>query len=199
MAVGDLAFYYTLYLWSRYTLPRAPYPLNRLKLVLKLVFLNKTNTLSVAILWLSTFWSSKMLWPPYFSSVQKFMTPLPVYLGPLSKENASPLRLEKKNNCIALPLWVGNILVQYVTQKYIAVPGPLVMLVLPAVAVCGWCKLTSDLDPTPVRVILIVSQVCKWVQIYIFRLSYKLTSDDLWPWLVTFWPHEHTKVPISYQ
>ena len=22
---------------------------------------------------------------------------------------------------------------------------------------------------------------------------------DLWPWFVTFWPHEHMKVPISYQ
>ena len=28
-------------------------------------------------------------------------------------------------------------------RKYFAVPGPLVS---PAVAVCGWCKLTSDLD-----------------------------------------------------
>ena len=28
--------------------------------------------------------------------------------------------------------------------KYFAVPGPLVS---PAVAVCGWCKVTSDLDP----------------------------------------------------
>ena len=69
----------------------------------------------------------------------------------------------------------------------------------PAITVCGWCKLTSDLDLTPVRVILIGLQVCKWVKIYIFRLFYKLTSDDLWPWFVTFWPHEHMKVPILYK
>ena len=30
-------------------------------------------------------------------------------------------------------------------------------------------------------------------------ISYKLTSDDLWPWFVIFWPHEHMKVPILYQ
>ena len=42
------------------------------------------------------------------------------------------------------------------------------------------------LIPTSVRVILIDTQVCKWVKIYIFRLSYKLTSDDLWPWFVIF-------------
>ena len=43
-----------------------PYPLNRLKLYeLKSVFLKKINTLSdVVILWLPTFWSSKILWPP---------------------------------------------------------------------------------------------------------------------------------------
>ena len=29
-------------------------------------------------------------------------------------------------------------------------------------------------------------QVCKWVKFYIFRLSYKLTSHDLWPSFVTF-------------
>ena len=54
------------------------------------------------------------------------------------------------------------------------------------VVVCGWCKLTSDLDPTPVQVILIGPKVCKLVQIYIFRLSYTLTSHELWPWFVTF-------------
>ena len=37
-------------------------------------FFYKINTLSVVILWLPTFWSSKILWPPYFS-FQKFMTP----------------------------------------------------------------------------------------------------------------------------
>ena len=54
----------------------------------------------------------------------------------------------------------------------------------PAVSVCGWCKLTSDLDPHT-GIIPTGPQVCKLVQIYIFRLSYKLTSDDLWPWFVT--------------
>ena len=29
-------------------------------------------------------------------------------------------------------------------------------------------------------------QVCKWVQFYIFRLSYKLTSHDLWTSFLTF-------------
>ena len=73
-------------------------------------------------------------------------------------------------------LWTG-------LKKYIAIPGPLTWLMSP---VCGWCKLTSDLDPTPVRDILIGPHVCKWVQIYIFSLSYNLTSDDLWPWYMTF-------------
>ena len=62
----------------RYTLPP-----KQAKIVLKSVFLNKINTLSVVILWLPTFWSSKSLWPPYFS-FQKFMK--------LPKENASPLK-----------------------------------------------------------------------------------------------------------
>ena len=52
-------------------------PPNQAKIVLKSIFLNKINTLSVVILWLPTFWSSKILWPP----------PPPVYLGPtLSKK-----------------------------------------------------------------------------------------------------------------
>ena len=38
------------------------------KIVLKSVFLNKINTLSVVILWLHTFWSSKLLWPFIFLS-----------------------------------------------------------------------------------------------------------------------------------
>ena len=40
----------------RYTLPP-----KQAKIVLKSVFLNKINTLSVVILWLPTFWSSKIL------------------------------------------------------------------------------------------------------------------------------------------
>ena len=108
---------------------------------------------------------------------------------------------------------------------------------LPAVAVCGWCKLTSDLDPhnclgnsdwsssmqiSPIlhfQVILQVDlddlwpwcmsfdhmnikrfpyyinkpnlvqiwfQLFKWGHFHIFSLSYNLTSDDLWPWYMTF-------------
>ena len=64
-------------------------------------------------------------------------------------------------------------------EKYFAVPGP---LVLPAVAVCGWCKLTSNLHP----------HTC-------FHIFNHLTT---WPQM-TFdlgvWPlHEHMKVPILY-
>ena len=36
------------------------------------------------------------------------------------------------------------------------------------------------------RMVLTGPQVCKWVKSYIFRLSYKLTSHDLWPSSVTF-------------
>ena len=69
-----------------YTLPP-----KQAKIVLKSVFLNKINTLSVVILWLPTFWSSKILWPPYFS-FQKFKTP-PQYIWepPHSEENDIPL------------------------------------------------------------------------------------------------------------
>ena len=51
--------------------PRHQYtlPLKQAKIVLKSVFLNKINTLSVGILRLPTFWLSKILWPPYFSFI----------------------------------------------------------------------------------------------------------------------------------
>ena len=26
-----------------------------------------------------------------------------------------------------------------------------------------------------------------------------IVQVDLWPWFVTFWPHEHMEIPISYQ
>ena len=119
-------------------------------------------------------------------------------------------------------------------RKYFAVPGALVS---PAVAVYGWCKLTSDLDPHTCKgnsnwsssmqisqnlhfqVILQVDlrwlltlicdlwphehikvpyyinksslvqiwlQLFKWDHFHIFSLSYNLTSDDLWPWYMTF-------------
>ena len=53
-------------------------------------------------------------------------------------------------------------------------------LVSPDFVVCGWCKLTSDHDPTPVGVVLIGPQVCKWVKINIFKLlAYKLIFVNL--------------------
>ena len=53
-----------------------PYPLNRLNLVLKSVFLNKINTLhvSVVILWLPTFYDPPVFFPKSYEP--------PVYLGP---------------------------------------------------------------------------------------------------------------------
>ena len=50
------------------------------KIISKSVILNKINTLFTVILWLLTFWSSNILWPPIFLS--KNMTPL-VYSGHL--------------------------------------------------------------------------------------------------------------------
>ena len=68
-----------------------PYPLNRLKLYWKQSFW--TNTLSVVILWLPAFCSSKILWPPYFS-FQKLWPP--VYLGPpIPKKMIAPYCLDK--------------------------------------------------------------------------------------------------------
>ena len=82
-----------------------PYPLKQAKIVLKSVFLNKINRLSVVILWLPTFWSSEILWPPY-SSLQKFMTP-PVYFGPPhSEENDQSEPLTQLANIIC---WLGDI------------------------------------------------------------------------------------------
>ena len=52
------------------------------------VYFFQINTLSVVILWLPTFWSSKILWHPYFS-FQKFMTSQ-VYLGPLFRRKCQP-------------------------------------------------------------------------------------------------------------
>ena len=62
----------------------------------------------------------------------------------------------------------------------------------PAVAVCGWCRITSDLDPTHVRVIPVGPQVCNKSK---FPLSGylkswpQMTFDlDLWP--LTTWTYE---------
>ena len=58
--------------------------------------------------------------------------------------------------------------------------------VSPALAICGWCKLTPDRDPTPVGSHGSYWSSSKRVKFFMFRLSYKLTSDDIWPSLVTF-------------
>ena len=58
------------------------------KFVSKSVFLNKINTLSMVILWLT----------PYFS-FQKFMTPRYIWDPPPSEENASPLRCDNIDWC----------------------------------------------------------------------------------------------------
>ena len=63
------------------------------------------------------------------------------------------------------------------------------LLVSPALAVCGWCKLTPILKSHNYlgHMILIGPQLCKWVKFYIFSLSYKLTSHhELWPSVVTY-------------
>ena len=62
-------------LHHRYTLPP-----KKAKIVLKSIFLNKISTLSVVTLWLPTFWSSKILWSPYFS---KNLWPPPQYIWDL--------------------------------------------------------------------------------------------------------------------
>ena len=78
-----------------YTLPP-----KQAKIVLKSV-LNKINTLSVVILWLPTFWSSKILWHPLFF-FPKIYDPQNIW-DPPSKENASPLtctwKPQKKQVC----------------------------------------------------------------------------------------------------
>ena len=77
----------TKILWPphhRYTLPS-----KQAKIVLK-VFSNKINTLSVVILWLPTFWSSKNFMTPLFF-FPKIYDPQYIW-DPPSRENASPLR-----------------------------------------------------------------------------------------------------------
>ena len=76
----------TKIVWPPITRP--PYSLNKLKLYWNQSFWTKYKIHSVVI-WLPTFWSSKILWPPPFP-FQKFMTP-PVYLGlPLLKKMIAP-------------------------------------------------------------------------------------------------------------
>ena len=77
-------------------------------------------------------------------------------------------------------------------KKHFAVPRP---LVLPAVAVCGRCKLTSDLDPhgpTPVRVIPIVLKYTNKSKLTFsgyLTIWPQMTSElDLWP--LTQWTYE---------
>ena len=40
-------------------------------------------------------------------------------------------------------------------------------------------------------------QLFKWGHFHIFRLSYTLTSDDLWPWY-DIWPHQYMRVPMCH-
>ena len=68
---------------------RSTLPPKQAKIVLKSVFLNKINTLSVVILWLPSLWSSKILWPPIFF-FPKFMTPQYIW-DPLPKKMPAPL------------------------------------------------------------------------------------------------------------
>ena len=66
------------------------------KVVLKSVSLNKINTLSVVILWLPTFWSSKIWWARIFS-FQIFMKP-PYFGDSLPKKLISPFQPKGKIN-----------------------------------------------------------------------------------------------------
>ena len=72
-------------LHHRYTLSH-----KQAKIVLKSVFSNKINTLSVVILWLPTFWLSKILWPSLFF-FQKNYDPPSIFGTPPSGKNDSPL------------------------------------------------------------------------------------------------------------
>ena len=45
---------------------------------------------------------------------------------------------------VSLRVGQETLIITLIMKKYFTVPGPLVS---PTVAVCGWCKLTSDLDP----------------------------------------------------
>ena len=104
----------------RYTLPP-----KQAKIVLKSVFLNKINTLSVVTLWLPTFWSSKILWPPYFS-FQKLMTPS-IFGTPLFRRKCQPPNwpLHQVHNWIKQSM-VSNILASihliksWLDEKYIS-------------------------------------------------------------------------------
>ena len=98
-------------------------PLKQAKIVLKSVFLNKINTLSVVILWLPTFWLSKILWSLYFPS-KKIMTH-PVYLGPpILKKLIAPLWRDRCiffNTVLITHFWPGTqnslILTEYATYR----------------------------------------------------------------------------------
>ena len=91
---------------------------------------------------------------------------------------------------------------KHALKKYFAVPGP---LVLPAVAVCGWCKLTPDLNPTLVGVTWF-KLVLKYPNSPILHFQAILQIDLTWPLTLTcdfdlnlwLWPHKHVKVPGPY-
>ena len=78
----------------------------------------------------------------------------------------------------------------HLKKKNFAVPGPLV----PAVAVCGWCKLTPELDRTPVG-----SHGSNWSssmqmsQILHFQAILQIDLTWLLTFLCDLCPHEHVK------
>ena len=101
------------------------------------------------------------------------------------------LALEQKRHIAYhgwVQLWPEN---EYMYQKHFVNPGPLVS---PAVVVCGWYKLTPDLDPTPVGVIWFFL-LLKYANEPNFTFSGYLTSSlhmtfDLYFWPLTSWTYE---------
>ena len=77
-------------------------------------------------------------------------------------------------------------------QNTLQSPGPLVPL---AVAVCGWCKLTSDLDPLTCQGNSDRSSSLQIRPTLHFQVILQL--DLRWPLTLVYdhWPHEHIKVP----
>ena len=84
----------------------------------------------------------------------------------------------------------------YYFSKYITLPGS---LLLPAVAICGWCEMTIDLAPTPVGLSCFLNgpQVeKKIVKFYISRYltSWPYMTFDLYVWPLTSWTCEDSYI-----
>ena len=75
------------------------------------------------------------------------------------------------------------------SKKYFAVPKPLES---PAVAVCGWYKLTSDLHPH--SLVQIRLQLFKWGHFHIFSLFWPQMTFDLGIWTLTVWTYEGSHI-----